>query len=87
MSIVFTAGLKLGAPTKINPNANVIVEQEIAEKKVENLQEKEQLLRQSFQDVAKLQVATGTIDMSYNLCYLPVWKYEYQSPGIPLLQE
>ena len=66
MSIVFTAGLKLGAPTKINSNANVIVEQEIAEKKVENLQEKEQLLRQSFQDVAKLQVATGTIDMSYN---------------------
>ena len=54
MSIVFTAGLKLGAPTKINSNANVIVEQEIAEKKVENLQEKEQLLRQSFQNVAKI---------------------------------
>ena len=27
MSIVFVGGLKLGAPTKINSNANVIVEQ------------------------------------------------------------
>ena len=42
------------------------VEQQVTVKKIEDLQEKEQLLRKAFNEQCKLQVASGTIDMQYN---------------------
>lgn len=65
LTVIGFTGLKLGN-IKRPAESNVKIEQVMAEKEIENLQEKQQLLIKTFQECCKLQIASGTIDMNYN---------------------
>lgn len=65
LSALGLVGLNVGNSHKVSESTTKI-EQTVAAKEVENLQEKQELLNKTFQESYKLQVAEGTIDMKYN---------------------
>lgn len=67
LTVVGFTGLKVGNTTRTSKTESTTkIEQVMAAKEIENIQEKQDLLDKTFKESCKLQIASGTIDMQYN---------------------